>query len=520
MKCPKCGYEMTEGHLYCDHCGEEIRIVPDFEPEIEREMTETLSTLFVELAEETALELSDNGLKSGRAESGRGKESGWQTKESRGEDRGTEDGSQEKAGGKGADRKKSKARKKRRGTILGAVCILLLMAAAAGAWGNYSYRRLYSVEYQMQEAQEEAASQRYAQAIIWMEKAHELEPENVDILFQIADYYDVQGKNDMVLSTLEPMIEQPEIYGDAAEEKAYGKTIEIYKELGQYEEISQLLNSCGREDIVTQFQQFIAKPPEFSYEGGRYKEVLPLKLSANTSGKIYYTMDGTRPNKQSTVYTAPIFLETGSYIVTAYFVNDYGIESEVVSNTYHMELQAPPPPEVSVYSGDYEEPHMIEVDVPEDCTVYYTSDGSDPTIDSPRYTTAISMPLGQSVYKFIAVSPEGAVSEATVRNYQLALHTDVTTDMAVSSVIQALMRADVLLDENGKLRGMSGRNVYKYNAVVRIEGSGDYYVIYEYYEDAIGIQSKTERLYGVNVQNGIACRITYDADGRIVLLDI
>ena len=38
-------------------------------------------------------------------------------------------------------------------------------------------------------------------AIIWMEKAHELEPENVDILFQIADYYDVQGKNDMVLST-------------------------------------------------------------------------------------------------------------------------------------------------------------------------------------------------------------------------------------------------------------------------------------------------------------------------------
>ena len=67
---------------------------------------------------------------------------------------------------------------------------------------------------------------------------------------------------------------------------------------------------------------------------------------------------------------------------------------------------------------------------------------------------------------------------------------------------------------------MSGRNVYKYNAVVRIAGSGDYYVIYEYYEDATGIQSKTERMYGVNIETGLACRITYDADGRIVLMDI
>ena len=48
MKCPKCGYEWQEGHLYCDNCGEEFRIVPDFEPEIEEEMEETLSTLFVE----------------------------------------------------------------------------------------------------------------------------------------------------------------------------------------------------------------------------------------------------------------------------------------------------------------------------------------------------------------------------------------------------------------------------------------------------------------------------------------
>ena len=48
MKCPHCGNEMVEGHLICETCGEEIRIVPDFEPEIENSITETLSTLAAE----------------------------------------------------------------------------------------------------------------------------------------------------------------------------------------------------------------------------------------------------------------------------------------------------------------------------------------------------------------------------------------------------------------------------------------------------------------------------------------
>ena len=33
---------MKEGTLYCEHCGEDIHIVPDFEPEIEYNMEQTL----------------------------------------------------------------------------------------------------------------------------------------------------------------------------------------------------------------------------------------------------------------------------------------------------------------------------------------------------------------------------------------------------------------------------------------------------------------------------------------------
>ena len=32
MKCRYCGYEIPDGELYCEHCGKEVRIVPDYNP--------------------------------------------------------------------------------------------------------------------------------------------------------------------------------------------------------------------------------------------------------------------------------------------------------------------------------------------------------------------------------------------------------------------------------------------------------------------------------------------------------
>lgn len=482
MKCPKCGFELTEGHLYCDNCGEEIRIVPDFEPEIEKEMNETLSTLFVELAKEDMPE--------------------------------PEKKEKEKEEGKQPVRT---LQPKRRQVLAAVFCFVFLLILCVG--GSYLYRT-YSVSYQLERAKRYAEAGNYMQAVAYLEKAYALDEEDADILFLMADYYYIQKQYDNAVQALKGIIDRQDEFSQTDVESAYDKTISIYKTKDDYQAINELLLSCTDEKIVTAFQGYIAKPPTFSFVGGNYEEVLPLKLSANTSGKIYYTLDGSIPDEDSEVYTAPIFLETGTYVVNAYFVNDYGITSDMVSNTYTIDLLVPAAPEVSVYSGDYYEPYMIEATAPEDCSIYYTTDGTDPTADSIPYTAAISMPLGSSIYKFITVSPEGVTSDITIRTYKLTLDTEITIDMAISNVIQALIGADILLDENGSLRGMSGHNVYKYNAVVRVDGFGDYYVIYEYYEDATGIATRTERIYGVNIHSGEACRITYDEEGKVVLVDI
>ena len=51
MKCPNCNKEMKEGRLYCEYCGRDIHIVPDFEPELEYSV--------VRMAEETESRESD-----------------------------------------------------------------------------------------------------------------------------------------------------------------------------------------------------------------------------------------------------------------------------------------------------------------------------------------------------------------------------------------------------------------------------------------------------------------------------
>ena len=57
MICPHCGFEISEGMLYCEKCGEEIHIVPDFDPELETRISENLTGFLDELeAEQEILE--------------------------------------------------------------------------------------------------------------------------------------------------------------------------------------------------------------------------------------------------------------------------------------------------------------------------------------------------------------------------------------------------------------------------------------------------------------------------------
>ena len=52
MKCQKCGAEIPANSLYCLECGEDIHIVPDFEPEIDMNLEKALNSIVEEVFEE------------------------------------------------------------------------------------------------------------------------------------------------------------------------------------------------------------------------------------------------------------------------------------------------------------------------------------------------------------------------------------------------------------------------------------------------------------------------------------
>ena len=465
MKCPHCGHEMPDGYLLCDKCGEEIRIVPDFEPEIENSITETLSTLV------SSQEEPEEADEENRADAGM-------------------------------------AKRIRKPQIILAFAILFL--AALISYALYAYH-IHTVDYQIDKAVSFAQKGAYSEAIACLEAAYADYPEEARILFLEADYYYLLQMDNYALSALMKIIDMDTVprYAEEDVEEAYGKIVTIYANQKEYGLI------CNNERIVSMFQSYLAMEPEFSYVEGSYAEVIPLKLSSNTAGTIYYTMDGTKPDKNSKIYTSLLFLETGEYTVSAFFVNDYGIESDIVTKTYVINLAVPNAPEVELYSGEYTEATMIAVEPAEGCKTFYTTDESEPTADSVPYTGPIPMPLGKTLFKFVNISSEGIASEVTTRTFTLRLRGAIPTETAVTNLVNRLVEIKYLDDVTGRNPRQSGVLSYQFSSVLRV-GEEDYYTINEYYDDGTGLLSRTDKVFLVQVYNGTAAQLGYDEAGAFM----
>lgn len=495
MKCPNCGNEIEEGHLICEVCGNEIRIVPDFEPEIENSITETLSTLAA---------LQDEEQEDKEAETVQ--EPDGKQEESENTDKKDEYDREEK--------KRIYKRSRQAGVLIG-VCIMLFVALLF--WMFYSYH-IQTVSYQIDKAKEYASRGDYKQAVSYLDSAYDKDDTQAQILFLKADYYYLMADNESALQALKQIIDRG-IYSYEEVEEAYDKMITIYTREERYEDINDLLLSCSEDSIVNMFQSYMAKEPEFSYVEGDYAEVIPLKLSSNTSGTIYYTTDGSMPDENSQIYTAPLFLENGDHTVSALFINDYGIRSEVVSKSYHINLEVPGAPEVELYSGIYTQPMMISVNRQEGCSTFYTTDDSQPTKDSVPYSGPIPMPLGTTNFKFVNVNENGVYSDVTMRTYTLRLRNTLTTDEAVSRLISRLVETHYLLNESGRTELQSGTLSYQFSSVLQI-GEDVYFTINEYYDDGTGLMSRTDKVFLVQAYTGATARLGYDENGEFAAVPI
>ena len=477
MKCPNCGNEIQDGHLICETCGYEIRMVPDYEPGSDEQIDKTV-------------------IEDGKAA---------EEKEDEGDAAAEK---QEPQTGISLRALKNHAL-----GVAVVACITLIMVAGV----LFIILRTAGLDYQLEKIKNKAAGGKYEEAISSLENQYVHHPEESRILFLEAEYYILLGKRDMAEDTYFRMLNNS-LYTDDDRLSVYDRLIALYVEAQDYESIAALLGECPYAEIVTAYQNYLAMPPSFSLEEGTYTDVIRLKLSANTSGTIYYTMDGSVPNETSSVYSGTIVLETGSYSISAIFVNQYGLVSDPVTKNYDILVDAPPEPEVNLDTGSYTSPELITVTVPEGTRVYYTTDKSVPTIDSVPYTGPIPVPLNTSNFNFAAINEQGLSSETVVRSYYLSFPGGLSSSQAVDTLKRRMVERGLLNDMSGTSDRAPGIYTYAATSAVYIEGQGSYYIIREFYDDIAGSVTTSDTTYIVEIYQGSTGILGGDAAGGFLAL--
>ena len=149
-----------------------------------------------------------------------------------------------------------------------------------------------------------------------------------------------------------------------------------------------------------------------------------VSSSAGATTSIYYTLDGTTPTASSPLYNSPIAI-TQSKTLKAIAIDSKGNSSQVESRTYNIGIE-PPTLTILPASGVFENGTGITVTfTATDKTdgapkIYYTVDGSIPTVSSTAYTAPFQISGTNQIItvKAIAKNSQNAVSEVVTATYE------------------------------------------------------------------------------------------------------
>lgn len=128
-------------------------------------------------------------------------------------------------------------------------------------------------------------------------------------------------------------------------------------------------------------------------------------ITCATSGAvIHYTTDGTEPTAASAVYSEPISIAASPTTIKAIAIKLDCHDSDIASKEFT--IVAKPVIGLNADTG------KIEMSSATDgASIYYTTDGTDPTSASTAYSAGLDQPAEETTYKAIAIK-SGMVDSA------------------------------------------------------------------------------------------------------------
>ena len=158
--------------------------------------------------------------------------------------------------------------------------------------------------------------------------------------------------------------------------------------------------------------------PTFSPAAGAVAAGTSVTISTATADAIiYYTVDGSDPNKSSSVYSVPVTIDANKTI-KAFAVKDGFPDSDIATAVYTIATPCATP-EFSLAAGEVEKGSTLDLSCDtEGATIYYTTNGTDPTTSSTVYNVPIIINTAMTI-KAIAVKDGLANSAVATASYTI-----------------------------------------------------------------------------------------------------
>jgi hypothetical protein len=169
------------------------------------------------------------------------------------------------------------------------------------------------------------------------------------------------------------------------------------------------LQSSTATSVIT-ISQSPAATPLISPSTGTYTGPQTVTITDATSGSsIFYTLDGSQPTTSSTQYTGS-FTVSSSTTVKAIATAPNFLQSSTATSVITISQAQTSTPLISPVTGTYTSPQMVNItDATSGSSIFYTTDGSQPTTSSTAYTAAFTVTTTTTV-KAIATAPNFTTS--------------------------------------------------------------------------------------------------------------
>lgn len=367
-----------------------------------------------------------------------------------------------------------------------------------GYYNNAGYAALEKKDY-------ETAAENFEKALTYEEGSSD-----TDMMMFLYECYTYMGKETEAIDTLYEVLE----FNDKNYYNALYYLVKYYDDKQDYNTIRDLYEEnkdSNNSDVLALFAVYQSTEPLASPTSDTYSDDQEITLATKKGSKIYYTTDGTEPNEFSTEYTEKIKITEGTTIVKFVAINEYGFASDVVTEEYIVNYEAPSAPTIFPEKTSFKQATDVMVtinNIPNDSVAYYTIDGTVPNEDSTVYEGAFALPAGSTIVNVLVVDSHGLTCR-TSKTYNVTYISDITEEDALANIWDMLETEEYVdeehLDKDGNLCELQ---YYTKKTI-------DDITVYMYYYSVDG--EIADYWYGADDSNGYVYKITKDDDGEFIL---